>query len=427
VLGALVLAAATRAELIVLIPATLTAVLLTAALDGATGVGSARRVGAAIVQHRLLFGAVGCALLAAGVSALAGTGIYSIFGRYANVGRSPFPSGERLVRMLAWHVAGIDLAVGVVPVVAVVVAAVALARRGFRSPALPFAALAASVTVWLVAEVAYDAAVFDVSDVPRIHERFLIYLVPFFLVTLLATVEIPAREAPRVLYLVGCGVATLLVIAIPFHTVVNQTSAVDTFGLQPLAHTSHGRVVPIPHATLVALAGAALLSLLFLQVRRRLRATIVLMLIPLLLIGGQEMSRISAGSFFARSHLPVRTDWVDAAHPSGSVVLLTGAEDPTAALQTAYANESISRLYYLCRPVAGPEFGERGVTVDATRRLRSANGLIEAAYAVAPAGLGVEGRVVARNRRGREVLLAVDGKPLRLTSARRSAGVGCER
>jgi hypothetical protein len=329
--------------------------------------------------------------------------------------------------MLAWHAAGIDLAVGVVPFVAALVATVAFARRGFRGPQLPFAALAASVSAWLVAEVSYDAAVFDVGDVPRIHERFLIYLVPFFLVTLLATLQIPQREAPRALYAAGGVAAALLVLAIPFHTVINQASAVDTFALQPLAHTSHGRVVPLSHATLIALVGAALLALLFLHVGRRLRPTIILMLIPLLLIGGQEMSRISAGSIFARSRLPVRTDWVDAAHPRGPVVLLTAAEDPMAALQTAYANESITRLYYLCRPVAGPEFGERSITIDQSGGVRSADGAIAAAYAVAPTNLRVEGDVIARNPRGHEVLVALEGSPLRVASTRRSVAAGCER
>jgi hypothetical protein len=108
-------------------------------------------------------------------------------------------------------------------------------------------------------------------------------------------------------------------------------------------------------------------------------------------------------------------------------VLLTAAEDPMAALQTAYANESITRLYYLCRPVAGPEFGERSITIDQSGGVRSADGAIAAAYAVAPTNLRVEGDVIARNPRGHEVLVALEGSPLRVASTRRSVAAGCER
>jgi hypothetical protein len=328
--------------------------------------------------------------------------------------------------MLVWHVAGLDVAVGVVPFAAAIIAGVVLARRRFRGNALPFASVAVSATVWLILEVAYDAAVFDVGDVPRIHERYLIYLVPLFLIALLATVQIPEGEASAALYLVAGGLAAVLLSAIPFHTVINQVSAVDTFGLQPLAHTHAGRIVPLPHPALLAVGGAAVLGLLFSRVRRQLRATVILILIPLLLIGTQELSRISAGSLFTRSRLPLRADWVDAAKPLGSVVLVTSHEEPTAALETAYANYSISRLYYLCRPVAGAEFGERRVTIDASGRLYGPSGPVSTPYAVAPVGLGVQGRIVARDRPGRLVLAALRGGRLSVSPATRAAAV-CRR
>src|SRR5205823_10709470 len=151
------------------------------------------------------------------------------------------------------------------------------------------------------------------------------------------------------------------------------------------------------------------------------RATVILVLIPLVLIGGRELSRISAGSLFARSRLPMRSDWVDAAKPSGPVVLVTAAEEPTPALETAFANYSISRLYYLCRPVAGHEFGERRVTIDGSGRFRGPAGAVTATYAVAPADLGVRGRVVARNRAGAQVLVALPGDRLGVAPPARAA------
>jgi hypothetical protein len=427
-LGAVVLATAARAQLVVLAPAALTAVLLTAALDPEPSSRLPGRFVRAVDRHRLLFGAVGAVIVVAAAAAAAGRDVLSVFGSYATVGHRGLPGLGRFLRMLAWHVAGLDLAVGIIPFAAATITAVVLARRRFRGNALPFAAVAVSVTCWLIVEVAYDAAVFDVGDVPRIHERYLIYLVPLFLVALLATLQIPEGEASATLYLTACGVAALLLLAIPFHTVINQVSAVDTFGLQPLAHTHGGRIVPRPHPALLAVGGAAVLGLLFFHVRRQTRATVILMLIPLLLIGSQELSRISAGSLFTRSLLPVRADWVDAAKPAGPVVLVTSAEDPIPALETAYANYSISRLYYLCRPVAGHEFGERQVTIDQSGRFRASSGPVTAAYAVVPDGIRLEGRIVARNRRGRQVLVALRGDGLRVSAATRRQinGGGCD-
>ena len=424
-LGGVLAAVATRVQLVMLVPAALTAILLAAALDRSESVRLARRLGLAVARHILLFGVLIGGLGVAGAGALAGKGIYSVFGRYAEAARHDLPSLDRFLEMFRWHLAGVDLAVGVVPFIAAIVTAVVFARRGFRGRAVPFAAVAVSVTVWALAEVAVDAAIYDLSDIPRIHERFLIYVFPFFLVALLASVQIPAREAPAWLYVAAGAAAALLLLAIPYGTVINQPSAVDTFGLQPLAHTSRGLVVPLPHTALVALAGASVLAFLFVQVRGQLRATVILISIPLLLISGQAMNRIAAGSTFARSVLPARSDWVDAAKPKGPVVLVTGAEEATPALETAYANNSISRLYYLCRPVAGHEFGERQVTIDAAGRFHGPTGPVAAAYAVVPTRLAVQGRIVARTIPGREVLVRLPGNRLSVPPELRGAALGC--
>jgi len=105
-------------------------------------------------------------------------------------------------------------------------------------------------------------------------------------------------------YIAGRRDRWLLPLAIPFHTVVNQTSAVDTFGLQPLAHRAAADSwrFRTPRA---AVCGAAVLGLLFLNVRRQVRATVILVLIPLGDLG-PGLSRISSGSLFARSLLPAK-------------------------------------------------------------------------------------------------------------------------
>ena len=117
-------------------------------------------------------------------------------------------------------------------------------RFGFPRNALVFASVAVASTFWLLLEVALDAAAFDstnghphnasvFTDLPRIHERYLIYLVPFFLVALFAAIGLRRPGFPALRHLVGVAVvAALLPALIPFGTVVNGTSAIDSFALQ---------------------------------------------------------------------------------------------------------------------------------------------------------------------------------------------------
>jgi hypothetical protein len=406
-LGAIIAASAARVQLIVLVPAALTSFLLTGIFERHVGESSVRSAVNRVVRHRLLFGSVAAVLVVAGVGALSGKEVSSVFGRYAAVGRAGYPNLWHFLNLTVRHVAGLDLALGVAPFAGTLVATLAFVRSGSRGKTLAFAAAAASLTGWLVLEVAWDAAQFDSphGDVPRIHERFLIYVVPLFLVALLATVRIAARVSRRS-YLVAAVCAALLPVVIPFHTVVNSTVSVDSFGLEPFARIIRGATVPAPHATLTAIWISATFALLYVVVRERLRSVVTLVLIAFLLISGLTWTRIESGALFARGALPAHRDWVDRAKPDGGVVLVTAGEFPASALETAYNNLSIARLYYICAPNFGPDFGETQVMIDRAGRLRDSAGLVRARYAVMPAGLGVRGQIVASNPQGKEVLVA---------------------
>ena len=92
------------------------------------------------------------------------------------------------------------------------------------------ASVAVASTFWVVLEVAFDAAAFDATrnlphvrpgfvDLPTFHERYLIYVVPFFLVALFAAFDLRRVGVPA---LVGsAAVAALLPALVPFGTVVN--------------------------------------------------------------------------------------------------------------------------------------------------------------------------------------------------------------
>jgi hypothetical protein len=113
-------------------------------------------------------------------------------------------------------------------------------------------------------------------------------------------------------------------------------------------------------------------------------------------------------------------DWVDRVKPAGDVVLITGAGEPTAALETAFNNLSIARLYYVCNPTFGGEFGEQQISIDEAGRLRDHSGYVSARYAVVPTALGLRGRVVARNTRGQQVMVAPLNGRFSLAPAKRA-------
>jgi hypothetical protein len=412
-LGAILLATAARIQLIVLVPAALTAVLFAAVFERLPGEHVGRSIVRRIRGHALLFAAVVAVLVFAGIGALAGKAIFSAFGRYANVGRSGLPSAWEVIDLAIRHLAGLDLALGAAPFVAALVAAFVFARSGFRGNAGVFAAVAVSVTTWLLVEVAWDAAVFDSpsGDVPRIHERFLIYVVPFFLVALLATVRVAASVTRRA-YLGAAAAATVLPVVIPFHTVINSTISADSFGLELYARVVNGEVVPARHATLLAIWIPLTFALLFVFVRERIRAVVALVLLAFLLIGGVTATRIEDGALFGRATLPAHVDWVDRSVRTGDVALITGRGEAVSALETAYFNQSIERVYSICRNAFGPDFGEQPITIDHAYRLRDPSGFITAPYAVVPGSLVVRGRIVASS--AAEVLVAPPDGPLSL-------------
>src|SRR5262249_58598112 len=120
-----------------------------------------QRLAVTLKRHRALFGAGALALLASASGGLAGKGVLSIYGSEATAGRLGMPNVWHFLYVLVQHVAGIDLAVGVVPFAGAIVAAVLFLRTSRRGAPVAFASVSISVTVWLLLEVAFHAALFD--------------------------------------------------------------------------------------------------------------------------------------------------------------------------------------------------------------------------------------------------------------------------
>jgi hypothetical protein len=411
-------ASAARLQLVVLFPAALTAVVLAGALGRK---GSEKSLASLFRdlwrQHRLLIGS------AAALIVLLGTGrLFALTGIYAGAFQQGLPNVPRVLEEIVWHLAGLDLAVGVIPFVGALVAAYAFLKYGARREVAVFASVSVSVTIWLLLEVGFFGDyVARSGQIPRIHERYLFYVLPLFVIALLAAVRLPASNAPFRVYEAAAVVAAALPAVIPFRSVINNTIVADSFALQPYGKAVGDIIVPIAHATVAAVCGAGLLALIFLLLRNRTVGVGVLVVVVFLFMSALVRSRVvgAAGGATA-AVLPAHRDWVDRRNPSSDVALVAGpGTSDLAVFETAFNNLSISRVYYVCTPVLGAPFGEQRIWADQAGRLRDATGYVNAGYLVVPSALKVRGRVVARDTKGHLALIASPDGYARVPTAKR--------
>jgi hypothetical protein len=412
-LAAIALAAASRLQEVALLPAAITAVLLVALVRRRRPQG-----------HRLLFGSVGALAAVVLARTVANGGSLPLAGRYANVGHAR-ANPLRVVAIAVQNLAGFDFALGVIPFAGALLAAYALARSGFPRRALAFGCVAASVAFWFLLEVAFDAAAFDrrtapghaaqlTANLPTIHERYLIYVVPLFLIALVAVLRarVPARAQ-----LAAAATAALLPLAIPFGRVVNTTLVADSFGLQMFGRVVNGAVAPIasPRIVAIAVAGTLGLSYLYAVLRPRPSFAIVMTVLAFLVLSSLARVRLIGTANGLSAAQPAQHDWVDRA-VGGADVALVGGRGATriALLNTAANNLSISRLYTTsCELAFGRDFGERPLT-----------GPVAARYAVVPHGLRVPGRRIASAPKQGLVLIAPRGGVLTV-SPTKLRGLDC--
>jgi hypothetical protein len=417
-------ASAARLQLVVLFPAALTAV----ALAGTLARKRSERYLAGLFsdlwkQHRLLIGS------AATLIVLLGTGrLFALTGVYGGLLQQGFPNVPRVLEEIVRHLAGLDLAVGVIPFVGALVAAYAFLKYGARREVAVFASVAVSVTIWLLLEVGFFGDyVTRSAEIPRIHERYLFYVLPLFVIALLAAVRLPASKAPFRVYEAAAVVAAALPAVIPFRSVINNTIVADSFALQPYGKAIGDTIVPIAHATLAAVCAAGLFALIFVLLRNRTLAVGLLVLLVFVFMSALVRSRVVGAARGATAAvLPAHRDWVDRTNPSSDVALVAGpGTSDLAVFETAFNNLSISRVYFVCTPVLGAPFGEQRIWADQAGRLRDATGYVNAGYLVVPSALKIRGRVVARDTKGHLALIASpDGHPRVPTAKRGTTSCG---
>ena len=404
-LAACGVAVLTRPQALALVPALLTAPVVLALLE--------RRGLRALVPFSALYATLGVLLLAiAAVQLARGRDLTELLGAYQVTSQHDYAPDE-VVRWFLYHLAELDLYLGIVPFAALLLLT-AIAGR-LTAATRVFVAASVSVSFWLVLEVGAFATL---PGVGRIQERNMFYVAPLFLIALLVLVE---RGLPRPARAAGvvAAVSAALVGIVPWGGFINTSAVSDTLALLSLWNL--GDAYAFAQAQTVAVLAAIAAAALFLLCPPRAAFVLPLAVAVYFAVALQPIDdrfrTASAGAHF--SGITTRSDWVDAAVPDGAEVaaVWTGHTDRFVINENEFFNRSVGPVYYLREPTPGG-LPETPATIDREAgELRGPDGrAIRAEYVLVDGSLTPAGKLVAFDER-RGVGLYRAGGPVRsLTS-----------
>jgi hypothetical protein len=343
--GLVALAFATRVQAVTFVPAILGAPLLLAVFDR-------RGLRETVRRFAILYGALAAlGVLALAVRLVSGRSPQDLLGAYEPVGEAEYQVGE-VLRYLVWHAAELTLYLLVIPVAATVVL---VGRARSLDPALrAFLAATLALTVCVVPVVAAFASVFS----QRIEERNMFYVVPLFVIALLAWIERGAPR-PRVLSTVAAIVCALAVVLVPFDRFLTTSAISDTLMLLPF-WSLEDRIGEewVAPAALVLSTG---LAAAFLLVPRRFALVLPLLVLGLWAVslkpiwwGKHGFERFSRGVLFQGIRTPER-DWIDRGLPAGAsaAFVWTGFTDRMTVNQNEFFSRGVGPIYYVQDPTPG--------------------------------------------------------------------------
>jgi hypothetical protein len=360
-----------------------------------------RPLRAELARQRLLWALLGgLALLVLVAQALRGQGPTDLLGAYAVVGERSYDP-VKVAEFFLYHLAELDLYLGVLPFAAFVLLAL-VARR--LEPALaPFLAAGIALTGGVLLVVSAFASQF--AD--RIQERNTFAVAPFFLIALLVWVD-RGLPRPRVLFPAVVLAAAALPLAIPFERFIETAAISDTLVLLPL-WDAYGSLL-FGSVDWTVLAGCAAAAGLLLLVPRT--AALALPAATFLFLAAVSHNvwkgeygftgiRGSAGALFSGIRLGER-DWIDRALPDGATAsfVWTGVTDRFAVNQNEFFNRAVGPVLFTGGPTPGG-LAETQVFVDPeTGELVTADGeVVEAEYVVTEDAISPEATFVERDPR----------------------------
>ncbi len=331
---------ATRAQAVALFGAVLVAPLLHGWIE--------RDLRDRLRRYVPLYAIVGAGVVLALLGTLArGRSPLSLLGAYRAATGQGY-SVSSVLHYLLWHVAELDLYVGIVPFAALV--ALWLAPRVPSAGARAFAAATLPVTALLVVQVAAFAS----TESARIEERNMFYVAPFALVALLGLATEGVLPRARLPVLAAAAIAGVLPVAIPFARFVQPSAVSDTFALLPWWWVQD-RGIHFDAIRYVALGVGLAAAALFLVVPRRLAlvlpalVAVYFVLTTAVVQNGRHGLRDAAENTLFAGIKVAHPDWIDrvAGRHADVAVLWAPNSEPRPVYDTEFFNRSIGTIYGL--------------------------------------------------------------------------------
>jgi hypothetical protein len=388
-LGTCLLAFLTRTQSIVLIPAIASAPLLLGFVE--------RRTRRTLASFRVLYGVLAAAVLVAVVVELArGHSPYDVLGSYSVTGHKHYYVTD-VLRWLLYHVAELDLYLGVIPFIALLVLAASV--RSLDRRARIFVVATVALTAWLVLEVATFASAVAL----RVEERNMFYVAPLFFVALLVWVE---RGLPRrgTAIAVCASVAAALPGVLPYDRLISTSAESDTLAVLPLWWLQE-HVITLSEVTLVVVAAAVLFAWTSVLVPPRWAYVLPALVAAWLVFANERVEDFDHGFPHAAAGglatgLAVKPrDWIDRRVGRNADVAFIWPGPPlndTALWENEFFNRSIRTVYDLGPPSAG-DLPETRLSQQPDGTFAAGGHPVRVPYVLTGETTRIAGRVLARD------------------------------
>jgi len=414
------LAALTRVQMIVLLPVLVASDLWIAALEARA---SGRRVGTALRNSlRALWLVIWAPI--AGIAVV--VGLQNRGASHASVLGTHSPSGEaidpgRVVVSMLYHLADLNLYVGIVPFAAAIVLFLVRRPAEDRGPVRRFAVVTSLTTAGLLFVTAVYLTTLPASqpgaNEARVYDRYVFYVVPLILAAFFGWIE-RGLPRPRRLALPAAVVVVLLPLTLPYSELlhgrvwgVNSSNvALVPWGILRL--TTHANVIPF------VLLYAAAFAFAFLRVpASRVRTLVLVLVLNLVLVDmAVQAGNAALASKAAKYGRAPTADWIDRAVSRDARVVAIWSGRPDwpgwyGIWENQMLNRKVGAVYHLgaAMPYDAPGTGLRAR--DGVLWLRGKP--LRAEYVLTDRWLPIGGRQVDADPRTRMVLYRVAG-PVRL-------------
>jgi hypothetical protein len=404
-LGLCLLAYETRTQALALVPAIVTAPLLLAWY-------ARRPLRETAGAFAVLFGVVvGGGLLLLVTELARGHSPAAALGSYETAGHQHYAVGA-VLKWLLYHVAELDLYLGVLPFAALLL--LAFLARELPRPAQAFVAGSVALTAWMLVEVAAFASL---PSVQRVEERNMFYVAPLAFVALLLWLEL-GLPRPRRLAIPVAVAAVALPAVLPYPSLIGVQVQSDTLELLPWWWVQD-HLITLGQVRWAVLACAIVLGVAFLRTSRRLALALPAFVLAYYAItlapienGLHGMRMASIGALF-QGNTTGRRDWIDqtVGRDANVAFVWSGRTDAFTLWENEFFNRSIGRVYELASPLGG---GLPATEVRVDERTGALLPPARAEYALTDESVPLAGTVVARDQPKHMVLFRVDG-PLRET------------